>query len=148
MQHARPVQFPVGRSRRLERFTTVLWSCGAVAVGTWVAAATPTLTFTLLSVLLVALVGLLSRSACRSLVHGNLCWDGHSWRLDDQPGALDVIADGQGWILFRWRTSAVLQWGVAEGLNAPDRWNCMRRAVYSRADSDLRGEGSAKQPFR
>jgi hypothetical protein len=148
MQHARPVRYPVGRTRRLERAVAICWGIGAVALGAWFHATLTSPVVVVTAGLVHFFVGYLAWKACRLLVRGELQWDGRCWCLDLQAGDLAVIADGQSWIFFHWRSTMGVQWGWADRMNARDRWADLRRAVYSRDDSDLQGDRSAKNQSR
>ena len=148
MQHARPVRYPVGRTRRLERAVAICWGIGAVALGAWFYATLTSPVVLVTAGLVHFFVGYLAWKASRLLVRGELHWDGRCWCLDLQAGDLAVIADGQSWIFFHWRSTMGVQWGWADRMNARDRWADLRRAVYSRDDSDLQGDRSAKNQSR
>ena len=74
---------------------------------------------------------------------GELYWDGFSWHWmpagqANQVGRVSLRFDGQRSLLLKFESSlGVVQWLCLMQSFAPTHWHALRRAVYSRADSNL-----------
>ncbi|MCM2252139.1 MAG: hypothetical protein NDJ19_07250 [Ramlibacter sp.] len=68
---------------------------------------------------------------------GTLSWDGESWTWSGgrlaQAGAVEVGIDLQRSLLLRWTSGRQTQWFWLDRSRAAERWDELRRAVYSRA---------------
>jgi toxin CptA len=71
---------------------------------------------------------------------GALSWESGHWRwngLNPGTGQLRVCLDLQALLLLQWRADdASTAWVWLERSRSPERWSDLRRAVYSRANSD------------
>ncbi|WP_048441205.1 hypothetical protein [Caenimonas sp. SL110] len=136
MHSAPSVTYPVGRSRFAGFAMIALWLLGAAAVGAWWLQAQTPGWRTVVACLLVAGSGCLAAITWRSSPVGSMAWDGEKWNLSAHQtpsgGAVAVALDLQQWILLQWRAEAGSQWLWVERRARPERWDDMRRAVYSR----------------
>ncbi|NDZ12538.1 hypothetical protein C7T35_24915 [Variovorax sp. WS11] len=138
MHGAPSVSYPVGRSRIAGRFLLLLWICGACCV----AAACLRLDkadwrFGLLVVSVLGAGGAAWASSLRRGPFSLLNFDGLRWSI---PGAAGlhgadarVALDGQSWLLVRLAEPRhAARWVWLERRALPQRWQDLRRGVYSR----------------
>lgn len=137
MHSAPSVTYPVGRSRFAGLAVLALWLLGAATVLAWWLQAQAPGWRTLAALLVVTGSGALAALTLHRSPVGSLSWDGEKWRfppLEQQAdGAIGVALDLQQWILLHGKTGAGSQWLWVERRAKPERWDDMRRAVYSRA---------------
>ena len=141
--HAAPsVRYPVGRSRAAGVFLAAAWSAGALATCWWTwQAATPGWRQAAAALLVLA-VGAFGLAAWLRSPRGALAWDGAAWTLaleggETAPGRIEPGADLQGLLLLRWRPLCRGgTWLWLERRQAPQAWDALRRAVYSRARTE------------
>jgi hypothetical protein len=76
-----------------------------------------------------------------------LSWDGEIWSWpavgQGSTGSLQVILDLQHWLLLRWTGGHAPRWLWLERAGRAERWEDLRRAVYSRARPQARQDQSA-----
>ena len=136
MHDAPSVNHPVGRSR---------WA-GALAAGWWLAGLAGTVLWSAqpqvdtwrlaLAWTAVAVAGLIALRTWWRMPRGMIAWDGSGWTWTPEGGAaaageLQVTLDFQRLLLVRWRAPGPPGWIWLE--RGGDRWDELRRAVYSRA---------------
>ena len=135
MHRAPSVSYPVGRSRLLGLILSLAWLLGALATGLW----------TLYSPSWRPAIGWAAVAATGAFAawrwwhgaSGVLAWDGEAWQWPGGPhaqsGTLEVTVDLQDWLLLRWRSDGRSCWLWLERAARPERWDDLRRGVYSRA---------------
>lgn len=152
MQDAPSVTCPVGRSLFGGALMAAVWAAGVVAALMW--SAQPALASWRLALAwsAVAIAGVLALRSWLGTSAGVLAWDGTAWSWSEpaQPGApgqLELSLDLQHTILARWHDGGARRWLWLERRRCPERWNDVRRAVYSRAGSTARAaEPPAAKP--
>jgi toxin CptA len=137
MHNAPAVTYPVGRSRFAAAMLGIAWLLGAATTLAWWAQS-PSAGWRLVGacILLIAAAG----CAVWNWSHapgGTLTWDGEAWRcsLDRSglAGGVEVNLDLQQWVLLRWSAGRASHWLWLERASCVERWDDLRRAVYSRA---------------
>ena len=136
MHGAPSVSYPVGRSRIAVRLLLLLWICGACCAAAaclrlgkadWRAGPL---------VVSVLAAGAAARAGSpRRAPQWALNFDGLRWSIPGAPGwqagDAKVALDGQSWLLVRLARHAG-RWVWLERRAMPQRWQDLRRAVYSR----------------
>lgn len=140
MHHAPSVDFPVGRSLWVGAMLLIAGGSGLVVSLVWAAQGkTPGFWQIAAVMLALALFAWAALDWLRTPV-GVLSWDGRQWRWTGGPpgaGLVRVCLDLQGLLLLQWQADdASSAWLWLESRCSPGRWSDLRRAVYSRADSD------------
>ena len=137
MHDAPSVSYPVGRSRWAGALAASLWLAGLAGTLLW--SAQPQLAFWRLALAwgAVAAAGLIALRACWRAPRGVLAWDGAGWTwaphgAGAETGELQVALDLQHLLLVHWRASGARRWFWLERAGG-ERWDELRRAVYSRA---------------
>jgi toxin CptA len=138
MHSAPAVSYPVGRSRLGGVLLFAAWALGAVAVATWCMQVQPSAARVLSALALVLASGAAAGWSWVRTPRGALAWDGESWGWSgegkvDGSGALEVVLDLQRLLLVRWRGPDRAGWLWLDKSARPERWEDVRRAVYSRA---------------
>lgn len=68
---------------------------------------------------------------------GTLAWDAEGWRWSAQPQwtvqDVESVLDLQSSMLLRWKAQGASQWIWLDRDTCVERWDDLRRAVYSRA---------------
>ncbi len=135
MHGAPSVSYPVGRSRFMGLMLSLAWLLGVVVTGLWSLYAPswrPAIGWGLL-----AATGSFALWRWWRGASGVLAWDGEAWQwsgqADARSGTLEVTLDFQRFLLLRWRSDGQSQWLWLERVARPERWDDLRRAVYSRA---------------
>jgi hypothetical protein len=135
MHSAPAVTYPVGRSPLAGALLLLIWLAAAGAIGMWWAEASGW------RVAAAALLWLGSglwagRQWWRSST-GALTWDGEGWiwatSEGGESGRLEVSLDFQRCMLLRWAGKGARRWFWLERASRTQRWDDLRRAVYSRA---------------
>lgn len=142
------VRFGVGRCRRPWWAVGALAVCGALALAGWAmgGASKPLFPLAAAAALWLACVAVALHFTAR-LPQGDLVWDGGLWRFEvagarDATGMLRVHMDGQSHLLLSLReTAGAVHWLWLERCMQPERWEALRRAVYSRPRPDA-GQGT------
>jgi len=136
MHNAPSVSHPAGRSRFAALLLLGTWLLGCAAALLWHAQAPG-------SHRLGAMLAVLAASGTFAAWQwwrtpgGTLAWDGARWNWSAQPkvaaAAMAVALDLQRTSLLRWTADGASRWIWVERAARPERWDDMRRAVYSRA---------------
>lgn len=138
MHSAPSVSYPVGRSRDASLLLGALWAVGACCAG---AALYPFAHMGWRQVFLVASVVMTATAARRTLGPAlalDLVFDGQDWSLSGQDvrkvARLSVLLDLQFLMLVRLDEPAQrARWLWLERRARPERWQDLRRAVFSHA---------------
>ena len=137
MHGAPSVSYPVGRSRFAAGLLLVVWLSGAAAVILWSAQVRVPGWHLAAAALLVLAAGLCAAWSWWRAPGGALSWDGESWSWSaagqESAGSLVVSLDLQHWLLLRWAGGNASRWLWLERARYVERWEDLRRAVYSRA---------------
>jgi toxin CptA len=137
MHGAPSVSYPVGRSRFAAGLLLLLWLLGMAAVILWSVQVRMPGWQLAASVLLLLAVGLCAAWSWWRAPLGTLSWDGESWNWSaagqEGTGSLQVGFDLQHWLLLRWADGKASRWLWLERARYLERWEDLRRAVYSRA---------------
>ena len=138
MHDAPSVTCPVGRSRWAAALLLVLWVVALMAALLWSSQAPPAAWRLALVWSCVAGTGTLALWSWRRAPVGTLAWDGTAWNWHgtagpDSEGQLRVSVDLQHAILVHWHDGGGRRWIWLERRHAGERWDDVRRAVYSRA---------------
>ena len=136
MHSAPSVTYPVGRSRFAAALLLGVWLAGAVAAVLWGLQAPSGWRLALMAAAL-ACSGALALHGWWGTQSGTLAWDGEAWAWSRQPDGrslhLPVGLDLQAWLLVQWTADGASQWLWLARASRADRWDDLRRAVYSRA---------------
>lgn len=152
MHDAPSVTCPVGRSVFGGALMAAAWLAGVAAALMW--SAQPALAAWRLALAwsAVALAGVLALRSWLGAAEGVLAWDGSGWSWSEggrppASGRLELSLDLQHTMLARWHDGGIGRWLWLERRRCPERWNDVRRAVYSRAGSPARAaEPPAAKP--
>ena len=137
MHSAPSVSYPVGRSRFAGALLLLIWLLAASATGLWWTQLQAPGWRVGAAALLSAGAGALAAWNWWHAPKGTLAWDGETWswlaqaRLE--PGEPEVSLDLQRWLLLRWSSGHLKRWLWLERAASAERWDDLRRAVYSRA---------------
>jgi hypothetical protein len=140
MHSAPSVSYPVGRSRFLACVLAVLWLTGAALTAlSWLRG--PLVGWNVaISCAAVLSAGLMTGQFWRRMPCGELRWDGRGWQGpggSSVPRSIRVHLDLQRHLLVSLHGPASAgRWLWLSASSQPDRWNDLRRAVYSRAMTD------------
>lgn len=151
MHDAPSVSYPVGRSRWAGALAASLWLCGLAGALLW--AAQPQVAFWRLALAwtAAAVAGVVALRTWWRTPRGVLAWDGSGWTWTPDgghgvPGELQVALDVQHLLLVRFRAAGAGGWFWLER-GGGERWDELRRAVYSRAGpAALPAEPPAAKP--
>lgn len=136
MHNAPSVSYPAGRSRFAACLLLVAWllGCGAALLWQWQSPGGQRLGAMLA---MLAVSGLFAAWQWWRTPGGTLVWDGARWNWSVRPETADaevsVALDLQRALLLRWRAAGASRWIWLERGSRPERWDDIRRAVYSRA---------------
>ena len=137
MHGAPSVNYPVGRSRFLGAWLLAAWLTGAAANVGWWFQAQPAPSRLLPAVLVLVGAGLIAWHGWSRTTGGELAWDGEHWSwagtTDAANRGVDVGIDLQRHLLLRWGSGPGSRWLWIDRASRPERWDDLRRAVYSRA---------------
>ena len=139
MHNAPTVSYPLGRSAWLGAPLVVLWLAGVAALAIWCASVDALSWRQGLDLALWLLLGGWSWRAWRGQVQGELSWTGMHWLLLRDPsapceGMVSVQLDLQHLLLLRFTpVTGPACWLLPLRATQPQRWQDLRRAVYSRA---------------
>ena len=144
MHGAPSVSYPVGRSpfaRRLGAGVGVL-ALAVTAAWSWQA---PLGWRQLAGFGAVLVCAGLSHHAWRRSPVGSLCWDGAGWSWEEggrvAAGSPEAALDLQSRLLVRWRGEGGTRWLWLERASDASHWDALRRAVYSRASTQVPAAG-------
>ncbi|RYZ04637.1 MAG: hypothetical protein EOO24_12875 [Comamonadaceae bacterium] len=143
--HAAPsVGYPVGRSRVALGLLALAWLAGLAAATAWTVQAQAPGWRQALAFGVVAAGGVQALAAWLRSPVGVLAWTGDAWRWEPsargaapESGRPVIALDLQSRLLLRWRADGgPVRWLSVERGAAPAHWDALRRAVYSRANTD------------
>jgi toxin CptA len=139
MHSAPSVTYPVGRSSFAALVSLSLWAAAAAATCAWWLNS-PVWSWRLaVALLLLIFAGVWAVAGWWRSPSGELGWtaEGWAWSLAPSSGAgtLRVGLDFQQWMLVRWMGAGRSHWLWLERGRCAERWNDLRRAVYSHANS-------------
>ena len=137
MHGAPSVSYPVGRSRFAGLLLLTAWLAGAAtALASWLQGQPFAWRIAVVASLLAA-AGVFAGLAWWRSASGTLAWDGDGWTWSGSsrsyPGEVDVGLDLQRWLLLRFSGDGATHWSWLERSRHAERWDDLRRAVYSRA---------------
>ena len=141
MHNAPTVSYPLGRSAWWGAPLVVLWLAGVAALAIWCASVDALSWRQGLDLALWLLFGGWSWRAWRGQVLGELSWTGTHWLLvraaaapASCEGLVSVQLDLQHLLLLRFTpVTGPACWLLLQRATQPERWQDLRRAVYSRA---------------
>jgi toxin CptA len=136
MHNAPSVSYPAGRSRFAASLLLGLWLLGCAAALLWHSQSPDSRRLGAM-LLVLAAAGLFAASHWWRTPDGTLTWDGERWSWSVQPEAaaveVEVALDLQRALLLHWKASGAPRWIWLERASRTERWDDLRRAVYSRA---------------
>ena len=137
MHNAPSVSYPVGRSPLAGGLAAVLWLLGALVTVQWVLDSQVSGWRLAAAVIALAFAALAAGWNWWIMPRGTLAWDGQSWTwtcaAGTDLGAVEVRLDLQLCLLLHFRGQAQALWLWPERARCAERWDDLRRAVYSRA---------------
>ena len=137
MHNAPSVSYPVGRSLVAGLLALAAWLLGALAIAQWTAQSQVHGWRLAVAAFALMATALVCAWNWRQMPRGTLEWDGQCWRWKgsaaDDAGTVEVCLDLQRFLLVRWQGEAKHHWLWLERARHPERWDGLRRAVYSRA---------------
>ena len=150
MHGAPSVSYPVGRSRFAAGILAAAWLLGCAAALLWWTHAPDRWRMAMMLAAL-AVTGAAAAWSWRHQRRGILEWDGTAWSWSGHTGAtagqIAVALDLQHTLLVRWTAAGVSRWLWLARADRGDRWDDLRRAVYSRARPQaLRPDSPAATP--
>ncbi|MDF2466117.1 MAG: hypothetical protein K0Q43_4352 [Ramlibacter sp.] len=138
MHNAPSVSYPAGRSRLAAALLLGVWLLGCVAASLWQFHRPDAWRLAAMLAMLLA-AGAFAAWHWLHTPNGTLAWDGEGWTWSVHPQAtaanLEVGLDLQRSLLLRWRVGGASQWIWLDRDTRAERWDDVRRAVYSRARS-------------
>ena len=136
MHSAPSVTYPVGRSPVAGALLLAVWLAAAAVIACWWQTGAPAWRLGA-AVLLWLASGLWAGWRWWRSPRGAVAWDGESWNwAGGEPaggGMLEVSLDLQWAMLVRWAGQRASRWFWLERASRAERWDDLRRAVYSRA---------------
>lgn len=136
MHDAPSVSYPAGRSRLAAALLLGTWLLGGAAAAVWQFPAPDAWRLGMMLAALCA-AGAVAAWNWWHAPTGTLAWDGEGWTWSVQPEAtaesVEVGLDLQRSLLLRWRGGGASQWIWLDRDAGAERWDDLRRAVYSRA---------------
>jgi toxin CptA len=137
MHSAPSVSYPVGRSRFAAGLLLVMWLFGAAATAAWTIQVQLPVWWRGGAWLLLAAAGAFAAWHWWRGPRGILGWDGQGWNWSGSgaaaAGVPQVGLDLQYALLLRCCWDGQSRWLWLERASRPERWDDLRRAVYSRA---------------
>lgn len=137
MHNAPSVSYPVGRSLLAGGLAAGLWLLGGLVTVHWVVQSQVSGWRLATASIVLALTALAAGWNWRSMPRGTLAWDGQSWAWSGagqtDSGTVEVRLDLQNWLLLHFGLPGASRWLWLERSRCPERWDDLRRAVYSRA---------------
>jgi len=136
MHDAPSVSYPAGRSRFAGALLASGWLLGCAAAALWWLHSPGSWRLAAMLIALGAVGSFAARSWWRA-PRGTLGWDGQVWNWSARPAAgavaIGVGLDLQHVLLLRWTSGNASCWLWVERASRAERWDDLRRAVYSRA---------------
>jgi toxin CptA len=137
MHSAPSVSYPVGRSRFAAVLALLGWLLGAVVIALWWTQSQSPGWRLWFAWAVLAAAGAFAACGWWRCAAGVLAWDGQAWSWSTaglvQTGTLEVGLDFQRWLLLRCACGNATHWLWVERASLAERWDDLRRAVYSRA---------------
>jgi toxin CptA len=136
MHSAPSVTYPVGRSRFAAALLLLLWLLGGGAIAFWGNETHASGGRLAIATAVWIAAGVFAGIHWWRSPTGTVVWDGESWNWSGwgaDTGALQVNLDLQRFMLIRCAGSREAYWFWLERASRPERWDDLRRAVYSRA---------------
>ena len=139
MHGAPSVSYPVGRAPLAAVLLLAAWLCGAAAATAWWWQQGSGFFGWRLSAMLLALslAGTVAATSWWRAPSGTLAWDGECWtwmsRSGTETGCVRVALDLQRSLLLHWSAPGASRWLWLVRASHAERWDDLRRAVYSRA---------------
>ena len=137
MHNAPSVSYPVGRSLVAGGLATAAWLLGALACAQWTVQSQLNGWRLGAAGVALAVAGLASAWNWWFMPRGILGWDGQSWTWTaadtTYAGAVEIRLDLQQCLLVYFKSRAGSHWLWLERTHCAERWDELRRAVYSRA---------------
>ncbi|MEO5672089.1 MAG: hypothetical protein ABIR26_15465 [Ramlibacter sp.] len=140
MQAAPPVTYPVGRSRFAGVLLLAVWLAGLAVCLLWWSQLQSAGWRLPAAAAAVTVAGAAAGWSWWHSPSGEVVWDGNAWNgaalrpLD--AATLEVALDLQGHLFVRCRSGSASRWLWLDGSRDVQRWDDLRRAVYSRARPD------------
>ena len=139
------VTYPVGRSAFAGRAGAVLVLAGLAACAAWAWQA-PAGWRQIVALAAVLACGAVAAAAWWRSPAGVLQWDGSGWNWEEGgrvvAGRPGLALDLQGRLLLHWRPCAGRsRWLWLERASDASHWDALRRAVYSRASTQVPAAG-------
>lgn len=136
MHNAPSVSYPAGRSRLAAALLLGVWLLGCAAASLWqFHRPDPWRLFTMLAMLCA--VGAFAAWHWWHTPSGTLAWNGEDWTWSVYPEAaaasVEVGVDLQRVLLLRWDAGDASRWIWLDRDAHAERWDDLRRAIYSRA---------------
>jgi toxin CptA len=137
MHSAPSVSYPVGRSLLAGVLLLLIWLLAAAGTGLWWAQVEAPGWRVAAAALVLVGSGLWAAWSWWHAARGSLAWDGECWNWSARgraaTGEPQVSLDLQRCLLLRWAGTNGRDWLWLERRERADRWDDLRRAVYSRA---------------
>ncbi len=152
MHNAPSVSYPVGRSLVAGALACAAWLLGALACVQWTVQSQASGWRLVAAGIALAAAALASAWNWWAMPRGILGWDGQSWTWTAAgtayAGTVEVRLDLQQCLLVHFRSPAVSHWLWLERAHCAERWDELRRAVYSRARTQTlpKAEPGAAEP--
>lgn len=136
MHNAPSVSYPAGRSH-LELFLLLgVWLLGCAAAGFWQLYTPDAWRLGAIAGALCAFGAFAAWRWWRTPI-GTLAWDADGWTWSAEPQGtarnVEVALDLQRSVLLRWKADGPSHWIWLDRDTCTERWDDLRRAVYSRA---------------
>lgn len=140
MHGAPSVSYPVGRSRFLAALLLLAWLLGGAATAFWWLQSQSSGWRASGAWLVLVSTGAFAAWNWWHSTSGVLTWDGQTWNWSGDrrtPTAVpEVRLDLQRCLLLRWPAGDASHWLWLERATRAERWDDLRRAVYSRASPE------------
>lgn len=137
MHNAPSVSYPVGRSLVAGGIAAAVWSLGVLVAVQWILQSQVSGWRLGVAGIVLAFGATAAGWNWWIAPRGTLSWDGQSWVWTDaggtDVGAVEVRLDLQRCLLLRFRSHPASRWLWLERSHCAERWDDLRRAVYSRA---------------
>lgn len=137
MHGAPSVSYPVGRSRFAGVLALLGWLLGALVITLWWSQSQSPGWRLWCAWAVLAAAGVFAVWGWWRSPAGELAWDGETWSWSTaglvHTGTLEVGLDFQRWLLLRCECGNATLWLWVERASLAERWDDLRRAVYSRA---------------
>jgi toxin CptA len=147
MHNAPSVSYPVGRSLLAGGLAAAVWLLGALVAVQWILQSQVSGWRLGAAGIVLAFGATAAGWTWWITPHGTLAWDGQSWvwtgASGTDIGAVEVRLDLQRCLLLHFRGPPASRWLWLERSHCAERWDDLRRAVYSRARPQTPPEAEA-----